>query len=218
MPGEVRRGSAARISLSGSSDEISITPSGVRTKTEKGRTSPTAAAEPDVTIYQPPERKKPVVLFALLGAILLALVIVIIVVTTGGSNLPTASLPPTGPAPGTAVATPTPTALPAAPLPVTAPPIPTAGSTTPAVADTAPPTVTPPTTTASVPTPPSHAGGGVIAPSPHTIRQPNRPVAVRPHPVPPTPTPAVAPPPAVKSCDPPYYFDGPKKVFKPECL
>ncbi len=211
LPGEVRRGSAARLSLSSSQDEISITPSGVRTKTEKGRTSPTAAAEPDPTVYaQPPERKKPIVLFALLGAILLALIIVIIVVTTGGSRpLPTASLPPPGPAPGP-TATPTPTAAPAPiPTPVLPPTIPSAATGSNAVADTVETPVTP--------APTIHTGTAAVTPNLRTIRQPNRPVIVRPRVVTPSPT-TVVPPPAVKNCDPPFYFDGPKKVFKPECL
>ena len=39
-----------------------------------------------------------------------------------------------------------------------------------------------------------------------------------------TPTPTTAPPatitpaPAKVNCDPPFYFEGAKKVFKPECL
>jgi serine/threonine-protein kinase len=38
----------------------------------------------------------------------------------------------------------------------------------------------------------------------------------------PTPTPAAAPEPAADKaaadCNPPYYYDGAKKVFKPQCL
>jgi serine/threonine-protein kinase len=35
---------------------------------------------------------------------------------------------------------------------------------------------------------------------------------------PPPPTPVVAPPAASKDCNPPFYFDGNKKVFKPSCI
>jgi serine/threonine protein kinase len=105
-----------------------------------------------------------------------------------------------------------PAAQPIAAQPVVPPPVPAAAAPAPVIHDA---------TVARDPEPETEAKA---APAPkrivHVVRQAPRQVArVTAAPTKPAPTPvAAAPAPAKDDCNPPYYFEGRKKIFKPACL
>ncbi len=110
-----------------------------------------------------------------------------------------------------------------------APTDPPAGPVTAVTTAAAPvlPPITPP-----APDPPPTAPVAATAPDPNIVPPPPKPVAQHPPPRPapppprpvfhpPPPTPATVAPPApatTANCNPPYYFEGAKKVFKPGCI
>ena len=180
-----------------------------------------------VEVLPAPQKRKPVVGRVLLGALAVASIAILLGVIVRRA-------PDDGrPQPHRAELAPAPVpAAPPAPVPAAPPaPVPAAPSA-PVVAPpaqesiAAPPVETPtPAAAPSVGAPPAH---GVAKPP---ISQPAaHPAATRktePHPATPHPAthPAVAsPPPTVAptspaiDCNPPYYFEGSKKVFKPACL
>jgi serine/threonine protein kinase len=122
---------------------------------------------------------------------------------------------------------PTPVAPPVATTPA---PAPTAAAPATTTAPTAGATTTPAAATTTAPTEPTATPAEVHAtPRPVTHPPPPRIVHTVPHPTPPvtkteTATPAIATqPPAgsaapVDNCNPPYYFEGKKKIFKPACI
>ena len=121
----------------------------------------------------------------------LALALVLVLVAFGAQRaLPPAAVVPAQPAMAPASALPAPEPYPAPPPPPYA-------------------TVRPPPPHHPAPHPVSH-----VAPAPHTahIAPPPRAAAAT-HVSPPPPTPT-----AIVDCNPPYYFQGDKKIFKPQCL
>ena len=210
LPGEPRRQSGPTAAAGDHDDPTQASqPSHSRT----GRGS-VAAAAADAGIGTPTgtptgapnERRGRVVLFGLLGGILAALIVVIFVLANGSGG----RIPVVAPAPLPTMPAPLPAAVAPVPIPVPVVPAAPVGQVT---APGAPP-VAPPAPVAAEPVKPTpvavptrpHPAPAVVRPAVQT-----RPTAAA--------TPATtASPPAPAKCDPPYFFDGPKKVFKPECL
>jgi len=130
------------------------------------------------------------------------------------------------PAPAEAPVAATPPPVPAQPQPATATPAPAQPAAEPRATEDKP--AEPPKEAAKdlgsmlVATPPSATPARTA-----TVRRrlPGRPAAKPPEPAPapaPAPPPAAAPAPAPEpaqdDCNPPYYFEGQKKIFKPSCL
>jgi serine/threonine-protein kinase len=173
----------------------------------------------------------PYLLVALLSLLVVALAVGIVIVVRGQGEpalTPAAAASPMSP-PVEVQPPPTPTPTPTpAPTPTPTPaPVPA-----PAVGEVETrPTATDTTDTAE-PTEPAHKPPivGPHSDQPRTVtrragaRPPASPAAkaaiVPPQPPKTAPAPAAAetPPPAKDSCNPPYYFEGTKKIFKPACL
>jgi eukaryotic-like serine/threonine-protein kinase len=148
--------------------------------------------------YRPQEASSMKRLLPILLILLLVGVGVVIFMMGRNSNGPVAGPPVADPSP-TGLSAPPPTATTAAALATAAP--------TTSAAATAAPTADP---SADKPQPVQV----VVRPAPRPAPPPPRP-AVHPTPPPPTPTPAPA---ASANCNPPYYFEGTRKVFKPGCI
>ena len=199
-------------------EEASYRRSALGTQVSSGRmhtvvTAPSRATSPTLQ-----RRKIRVIAGAVVACIALALVTVAALHEPGDAH-PTAAAAVPAPAPAPGGGTPVPSSPPPA-----AAPAPAAAITAPAAATTGPATDPAPARTVEqhrvihavahpVPKAPPPRALVKAAPVP-VAAPPSPPPAAVAAPTPPPPPPAVAKP----DCSTPYYFDGSKKIFKPECV